>query len=297
MANTVFTQVENKQNKTIVVGETFENEFSKFIVDATDKVGEYVVENALDEMTVLGVDTSILVDGEKPSIAEVSYSTRRAENYITTVREDELKKVANSKEAYEDLKSKINANLDEQDKKECWRAFPKVISPVIANLKAGQIVYGQSASDYAQAILDMKEDIRKLKTPSELYNMYTKTIGADTFTLKTFTNRPVIFIRADFKDEIDVEYLTGLYNLEKAGIGAEIITVNSFYDTTTGLVDANILWLTCGQEYAKIYKDFEKRANLDDVRSYAVGKAVTYIQYVSKLVPAIYHTVSVAPIP
>lgn len=294
MTNAKFTQMENKQLKTEVLGEVFENEFQEFIIDATQEKGDYIVENAIDEMTTQGADTSILTDGETPSIAEISYDTKRKENYIYHIREDELKSVANDNEAFDALDAKIKANLDQQDAKNCWRAFPKIISRT-TGAKPGQIVYSQGATDYAGAIIQMKADIRKIKEPSDLYNMYTKSVGGATKTLKNFSNDVVIFIRADFKDALEVNYLSGLYNLEKADIGAKIIPVPKFYTADGSAEDSNMLWLTCGRKFAKIYKHFEKRANLEDVRGYDIGKAVTYIEYVSKLVPAIWHTKANAP--
>ena len=63
MPNTTYTQMENKQHSTTVLPkESFENEYQRFIIDATNETGDYVVENAIDEMTTQGVNTSILVD-------------------------------------------------------------------------------------------------------------------------------------------------------------------------------------------------------------------------------------------
>ena len=95
-----------------------------------------------------------------------------------------------------------------------------------------------------------------------------------------------------------VKYEAGVYNLDKIAIDAEIIPVDTFYTdnshqaTLTGqapTVDAKKLWLVCGYEYAKIYRDFESRANFEDLRNTRVGKAVDYIEYLSKLVPAKLH--------
>ena len=303
MPNTVYTQMENKQHSTTILPkESFENEYQRFIIDATNETGDYVVENAVDEMTTQGVDTSILVDGQTPSIAEVSYNTKRSENYIYKVREDELKNASMSKSAYDELMSKINANLDEQDRKNCWRNFPKVISQT-SHLKEGQLVYNTDKTKYADILKAIRADIRKIKTPTDQYNAYTKTVGSKTYTLKTFSNRPIVFIRSDLLDAIEIDYQAGVFNLDKIRVDADIVRVNEFYkanpsfnpsqpesDTNQKMVvDDTKLWLTCGFEYAKIYRHFEKRASLEDVRSFNIGKAVTYIEYCSKLVPAIWH--------
>lgn len=295
MSNAVFKQMENKQHSTIVLPkESFENEFERFIIDATNETGEYIVENAVDEMTAQGVDTSILVDGETPSIAEVSYNAKRSENYIYKVREDELKNASMSTSAYDELISKINANLDEQDRKNCWRNFPKIISRT-SHLKSSQFVYNVDATDYAGILLAIRQDIRNVKKPTDQYNAYTKLVDGQTKTLKTFSNRPIVFIKSSLLDEIEINYQAGVYNLDKIRVDADIIRVNEFYDEESGEVDNNKLWLTCGFEYPKIYKHFEKRANLEDVRSFNIGKAVTYIEYVSKLVPAIWHNAGADP--
>ena len=289
MPNAVFTQMENKQHSTVVLPkESFENEFQRFIIDATNETGEYIIENAVDEMTAQGVDTSILVDGETPSIAEVSYNTKRSENYIYKVREDELKNASMSRSAYDALMAKINANLDEQDRKNCWREFPKIISRT-SHLKQSQFVYEVDATDYAGILLKIRDGIRKIKTPTNTYNAYTKQVGDQTYTLKTFSNRPIVFIKSSLLDEIEINYQAGVYNLDKIRVDADIIRVNEFYNEETGEVDNNKLFLVCGWEYAKIYRHFEKRASLEDVRSFNIGKAVTYIEYCSKLVPAIWY--------
>lgn len=289
MANSVFTQMENKQHSTIILPkESFENEFQRFIRDAVNETGEYIVENAVDEMTAQGVDTSILVDGETPSIAEVSYNTKRSENYIYKVREDELKNASMSTSAYDELMFKINANLDEQDRKNCWREFPKIISRT-GHLRPSQFVYNVDATNYEDILLKIRDGIRKIKTPTDKYNAYKKDVDGETKTLKTFSNRPVVFIKSSLLDEIEIKYQAGVYNLDKIRLDADVIRVNEFYNELTGDVDDNKLFLVCGFEYAKIYRHFEKRASLEDVRSFNVGKAVTYIEYCSKLVPAIWY--------
>lgn len=295
MPNAVFTQMENKQHSTVVLPkDSFENEYQRFIIDATQETGEYIVENAVDEMTAQGVDTSILVDGETPSIAEVSYNTKRSENYIYKVREDELKNASMSRSAYDELIAKINANLDEQDRKNCWREFPKIISRT-SHLKPSQFVYNVDATDYQGILLAIRQDIRNIKKPTDQYNAYSKLVDGQTKTLKTFNNRPIVFIKSSLLDEIEIKYQAGVFNLDKIRLEAEIIRVNEFYDEETGEVDNDKLWLTCGFEYAKIYRHFEKRANLEDVRSFNIGKAVTYIEYCSKLVPAIWHDAGADP--
>lgn len=291
MPNSVYVQMDNKQHSTIVLPkESFENEYERFIIDATQETGDYIVENAINEMTAQGVNTSILTDGETPEIAEVAYATKRHANYIYHVREDELKNASMSKAAYDELESKIQANLDEQDRKDCWREFPKLLLKGYNDFKATQINFSQDATDYAQAILDIKDDIRKIRTPSDLYNSYSKTVSGTTYTLKTFSNRPVVFIRASFLDEIQVNYESGVFNLDKIKLEADIVPVLTFYLADGVTEDTDTLWLTTGQYFVKIYKHFEKRATLEDVRAFNVGKAVTYIEYTSKLVPAILHS-------
>ena len=309
MPNSVFTQMENKQHSTIILPkESFENEFQEFIRDATNETGAYIVENAVNEMSAQGVDTSILVDGETPEIAEVSYNNKRKENYIYKVREDELKNASMSTSAYDELMAKINANLDEQDRKNCWRNFPKIISRT-DHLKSSQFVYNTDATKYADILKAIRADIRNVKKPTDTYNAYTKTVGGKTYTLKTFSNRPIVYIRSDLLDAIEIDYQAGVFNLDKIRLDARIYRVPEFYKLNEDfnpdqpesdsnpkmVVDEDKLWLTCGFEYAKIYKHFEKRASLEDVRSFNVGKAVTYNEYCSKLVPAIWHIAGADP--
>ncbi len=292
MANNTYTQMDDKQSLTVVLPkESFENDYQDFIIDATQKKGGYIVENAIDEMTAQGADTSIIVDGETPSISEISYSTKRKENYIYKVQEEDLKNASNNDEAYNELMAKVNANLDEQDRKNCWREFPKILSRT-DGLKTSQLVYGTDITKYADMLLAMRDDIRKIRTPQDTYTAYTKTVGSETKTLKSFSNRPVIFIRSDILDKIEVNFESGVFNLDKIRVDARIVRVNNFYKFDTNgnaTIDDTKIWLTCGAEYAKIYKHFEKRASLEDVRSFNIGKAVTYIEYVSKLVPAVWH--------
>lgn len=290
-ANSTFVQMENKQNATEILPKvSFSNDYSEFIIDATERKGDYIVEDALDEMSAQGVNTSILADGEVPSIAEVSYNTRRSANYIYKVREDELKKAAVSQEAYDELLARINANLDQQDLKDCWREFPKMLLKDELNFKSDMIAFGTVQNAYKTNLRAMMEDIRKCKYPSDKYNVYSKTVDGTTYTLKTFSDRPVIFIRADYLDELRVEFESGVFNLDKIALEADIYVVPCFYDYTGTTEDSDVLWMTCDRRFPRIFKDFEKRARLEDVRSFNIGKAVTYIEYTSKLVPCIIHT-------
>lgn len=306
--NNTYTQMTNKQKVTIIENESFRNEYDRFIIDATDKVGNYIVEDALNEMTCQGVNTSILVDGETPEIAEVAYKNKRSCNFIYKIREDELRNASNTKQAHDELLSKINANLDEQDRKECWRRFPMIISET-EQLKESQLKYNTDDTDYQGVLLAIRDDIRKLKTPTNSYNAYEKTVGSTTYTLKTFTNRPIVFILSSLLDEIEIKYQAGVINLDKIRVDADIVRVNTFYklnpdfnqdeaeseDNVKYIEDDTKLWLTCGQNYVKIFRHFEKRASLEDIRNFSIGKAVTYIEYVSKLVPAIMHLTGDAP--
>ena len=292
--NTTFVQMENKQKFTNVLPkESFDNRFDRFIIDATERVGDYIIEDAIDEMADLGVGSTIF-DGEVPAIAEVSYNTRSQHSYVYNVRKDELKKVANSEDALNTLKDKINANLDEQDRKNCYRQFPKILSKN-AGMKTTQKVVVSDKTDYASIILAIKQDISDLREPTDLFTEYTKVTGSGakqvTHTLKSFSKRPIVFIREDLYNELMVKYASGVYNLDKISLDADIVLVREFYKDDLSAVDPNKLWITAGEGYVKIYKDFENRANFEDLRSTKVGKAVDYIEYTSKLVPAKLHYV------
>lgn len=295
--NAIFTQMQDKQMQTNILPKVnFSNRFDRFIIDATDRTGDYIIEDALDEMTNLGVDSTIF-DGETPAIAEVSENARRKNSYVYNIRKDELKKVANSQDALDGLRDKIFANLDEQDRKDCYKQFPVLLSKN-GTMKPTQKVVCADATNYEQILLDIKQDIRDCRIPSRDFNEYSKQVNGETKTLSTFADRVVLFIKASLLDEIMVKYEAGVYNLDKIAIDAEIIPVDTFYTdgshqaTLTGqapTVDAKKLWLVCGYEYAKIYRDFESRANFEDLRNTRVGKAVDYIEYLSKLVPAKLH--------
>lgn len=297
MDNTIFTQMQDKQMQTNILPKvSFSNRFDRFIIDATERTGDYIIEDALDEMTNLGVDATIF-DGETPSIAEVSENARRKNSYVYNIRKDELKKVANSQDALDGLRDKIYANLDEQDRKDCYRQFPVLLSKN-GTMKPTQKVAVADATNYEQILLDIKQDIRDCRIPSRNFNEYSKVVGDETKTLSTFADRVVLFIKASLLDEIMVKYEAGVYNLDKIAIDAEIIPVDTFYtdgshqatlNGESATPDPNKLWIVCGYEYAKIYRDFENRANFEDLRNTRVGKAVDYIEYLSKLVPAKLH--------
>ena len=192
MANGTYTQMDNKQAQTIVENrESFVNPYERFIVDATGRAGDYIVEDALDEMDNLG-ETATIFDGETPSIAEVSYVTETKNSYVYNVRKDDLKKVANNETTLEELNAKIQANLDEQRKKDCYRRFEKLISKN-STMKAGQKKTVADATAYADIILAIKEDIAQLKKPQDTYTEYSKTVQEKdqqvTKTLKAFSNR------------------------------------------------------------------------------------------------------------
>ena len=305
--NTAYPQIENKQMQTNLLPKiSFENRYERYIIDATDKVGDYIVENAVDEMDNLGIDATIF-DGELPSIAEVSETQEVNNSYVYNIRTDELKKVANNKEAFDGLKDRIYWNLDQQERKDCYRRFPILLSKN-GDMKATQKQTVASATDYAQILLDMLQDIRDLRKPTDEFNAYSKQVqgssGPETKTLKTFADKVTIFVRADLLDEIMVKFESGVFNLEKISLDADIVPVNTFYtDESYGLVvangtvdyskaveDPNKLWLACGYEYVKIYKHYQKYTTFEDLRNDRVGKAVDFKEYLSKLVPAKLHS-------
>ena len=301
MANAIYNQMDNKQKQTNLLPKiSFANDYDRFIIDATEKAGDYIVENAVDEMTNLGIDATIF-DGETPAIAEVSETMTRSASYVYNIRKDELKKVANDTEALNGLRDKIYSNLDEQDRKDCWRQFPILLSKN-GNMKGQQKVQVADKTDYAQILLDIKQDIRDCRKPSDLYNSYTKQVIENgepvTKTLKTFADRCILFIKASLLDEIMVKYEAGVFNLEKIALDCEIIPVNEFYTDDSheavlnggeATIDESKQWIVCGYEYVKIYRDFENRADFNDLRSERVGKTVDYKEYLSKLVPAKLH--------
>lgn len=295
MANGTYKQMDNKQAQTIVENrESFTNPYERFIIDATDRAGDYIVEDALDEMDNLG-ETATIFDGVTPSIAEVSYVTETKNSYVYNVRKDDLKKVANNETTLEELNAKIQSNLDEQRKKDCYRRFEKLISKN-ATMKASQKKTVADATAYADILLAIKEDIAQLKKPQDTYTEYSKTVQEGdqqvTKTLKAFSNRPIVFIKRSLLEEIMVKFEAGVRNLEKVSLDADIIPVEDFYNDNGTAVDNKKLWLTCGEYYVKIFKDFENRAQFNDLRNTRIGLAVDYKEYLSKLVPAILHSLA-----
>ena len=295
MANGTYKQMDNKQAQTIVENrESFTNPYERFIIDATDRAGDYIVEDALDEMDNLG-ETATIFDGETPSIAEVSYVTETKNSYVYNVRKDDLKKVANNDATLEELNAKIQANLDEQRKKDCYRRFEKLIRKN-GTMKASQKKTVTDATAYADILLAIKEDIAQLKKPQDTYTEYSKTVQEGdqqvTKTLKAFSNRPIVFIKRSLLEEIMVKFEAGVRNLEKVSVDADIIPVEDFYNDEGTAVSDKKLWLTCGEYYVKIFKDFENRAQFNDLRNTRIGLAVDYKEYLSKLVPAILHSLA-----
>lgn len=306
--NQTYNQMTNKQMQTNLLPKvSFQNRYDRYIIDATEKTGDYIIENAVDEMTNLGIDATIF-DGERPSIAEVSESKETHNSYVYAIRNDELKKVANDKEALDGLRDKIYANLDEQERKDCYRTFPMLLSKN-GTMKATQKVSVASATDYAQILLDIGQDIRDLREPTDLYTEYSKQVTENgqqvTKTLKSFADRVTLFIRADLLDEIRVKFESGVFNLDKIALDADIVPVRTFYtdgtfdavfgdsgvpDYTQAQVDDKKLWVTAGYEWAKIYKDYQKYASFEDLRDNRIGKAVDFKCYLSKLVPAKLHS-------
>lgn len=302
MPNTTYTQMENKQMQTNLLPKiSFSNRYDRYIIDATDKVGDYIIENAVDEMTNLGIDATIF-DGETPSIAEVSETNEVNNSYVYNIRTDEIKKVANSQDAFDGLKDKIYANLDEQERKDCYRRFPMLLSKN-GTMKGTQKVQVADKTDYAQILLDINQDIRDLREPTDKFTEYTKQVGDETKTLKSFADGTILFIRADLLDEIRVKFESGVFNLDKISIDTDIVPVRTFYtdgtydavvsggevDYSQAVEDPSKLWLTCGYEYAKIYKHYQKYSTFEDLRSDRIGKAVDFKEYLSKLVPAKLH--------
>lgn len=295
--NQTYNQMDNKQAQTIVENrESFRNPYERFIVDATERAGDYIVEDALDEMDNLG-ESATIFDGETPSIAEVSYVTETKNSYVYNVRKDDLKKVANNETTLEELNAKIQANLDEQRKKDCYRRFEKLISRN-ATMKDNQKKTVADATAYADILLAIKEDIAQLKKPQDTYTEYSKVVQEGdpatsvTKTLKAFSYRPIVFIKRSLYEEIMVKYASGVFNLEKIAIDADIIPVEDFYTDDGTATSDKKLWLTCGEYYVKIFKDFENRAQFNDLRNTRIGLAVDYKEYLSKLVPAILHSLA-----
>lgn len=308
--NATYNQMLNKQSFTdIQPKESFENEFEDFIRDATNEVGDYIVENAINEIEDLGVDATIF-DGDVPEIAEVLYDNKIQSSYVYNVKEEELRRVMNDKAAYDEMNNRIKGNLDEQDRKNCYRLIPALISDT-SYFKASQINSTiTSKTDFAGILKAMRNAVYKLKQPTDSYNAYTKTVQTGstpqettTYTLKTFTRRAAIFLPYDLYNAISVDYESGVRNLEKIAVNADIYVVPALYtdasvqtfnnqsikDYSVLEEDPNKLFIVAGKEWVKVYRHFVRYVNFEDLRSLRRGKAVTYKAYTSKLTPAIVY--------
>ena len=90
MPNTVYAQMENKQHSTVVLPkESFENEYQRFIIDATNETGDYVVENAVglrEHIEALGAVCEIINFVDAQHIVYVVNVPRLCEVVVLQIR-------------------------------------------------------------------------------------------------------------------------------------------------------------------------------------------------------------------
>lgn len=207
-------------------------DFTKTIVDYGDTIQEYkvkVIDGKQFTADEFGDDHSVYtpnpyaVERNKP-IAQYSQIDDKVK-YRQTIFDNQLKLAFTSEAKLGDFIASMYAAIQESDNLDKFIKWKKFMSNE-AIYGATDTINAEDTTEYfAKMIRKMKDTITKFKFPSKLYNVNQDTVCS---------NKISIIMKAEDKNKIDMDILSGVYNMDMMELNAKIRLVDDFATVTVG---------------------------------------------------------------
>ena len=222
--NNVLTEIINKIAFTIIRENTYESIFSSF--RGRDIVYGGTIEE-IQPMIPEGYDPRAVstdpFSKTQPNVGACYHTINSEMQYKQTVTDVEFRRAVRSAEGLDSLVNSVinsmNTAMEIDDDLKCME--------ILSNTGVyGQLVYmgeqtGNDETDAKTLLSSIKAVSSAMKFASNKWNFLR--------TLKQLPKRKqVLIIRADWKDKIDLDFLAGVYNLNKVELEQRIIEIPAF---------------------------------------------------------------------
>ena len=224
LKNEVLTEVINKIAFTVIRTAEYESIFSKFrgediLYGDTIEEIQITIPEGYDPRTV-SPDPLTKV---QPTVKACYHTINAEQQYMQTVTDVEFRKAVKSPNGLDSLINGIISSMTDammlDDDLKCLE--------VLSNTDVyGQIVYmgaktGDDAKDSKTLLKAIKQTGSAMKYASNKWNFLR--------ILKQLPmSRQILIITSEWKDKIDLDYLAGVYNLNKVEIAQRIVEVDQF---------------------------------------------------------------------
>ena len=224
LKNEVLTEVINKIAFTIIRGTAYESTFAQFrgedvVYGDTIEEIEVAMPKGYDPRTV----SADPYTKQQPTVKALYHTLNSERQYEQTVTDADFRKAVKSPNGLDSLVNAIIASMTDamalDDDLSCIK--------VLSNRGVyGQIIYlgaktGTDATDAKTLCKAIKKVGSSMKHASDKWNFVRM--------LKQLPlNRQILIMPSEYKDIIDMDYLAGVYNLNKVEIAQRIIEIESF---------------------------------------------------------------------
>ena len=209
-------------------------DFTKTVMDYGDTVQEYkvkIINGKAFTADEFGNDESLYtpnpysVEKNKP-IAQYSQIDDKVK-YKVTVFDNQLKLAFTSESKFGDFVAAMYATLNESNNLDKFIKWKKFMSNEAIYGANDTITADDTTEYYAKLIRKMKDTNTKFRFPSTSYNVNEDMAVSSNVS---------IIMKAEDKNKIDMDILSGVYNMDMMDIGAKIRLVDDFatVSVTTG---------------------------------------------------------------
>ena len=234
VSNGIFDTMINRIGLTLIHSPDVINnpfgDFTKTVVDYGDTIQEYkvkIIDGKKFTADEFGDDQSVYspnpyaVEKNKP-IAQYSKLDDKVK-YRQTVFDNQLKLAFQSENKFGDFVAAMYAAMKESDNLDKFIKWKKFMSNEALYGVNSTIDADDDTEYFAKMIRKMKDTITKFKFPSTAYNVNGDTAVSDRIS---------IIMKASDKNKIDMDILSGVYNMDMMKLDAKIRLVDDFATVT-----------------------------------------------------------------
>ena len=234
VSNGIFDTMINRIGLTLIHSPDVINnpfgDFTKTVVDYGDTIQEYkvkIIDGKKFTADEFGDDQSVYspnpyaVEKNKP-IAQYSKLDDKVK-YRQTVFDNQLKLAFQSENKFGDFVAAMYAAMKESDNLDKFIKWKKFMSNEALYGVNSSIDADDDTEYFAKMIRKMKDTITKFKFPSTAYNVNGDTAVSDRIS---------IIMKASDKNKIDMDILSGVYNMDMMKLDAKIRLVDDFATVT-----------------------------------------------------------------
>ena len=224
LKNEVLTEIINKIAFTIIRGIDYESIFARFrgediVYGDTIEEIQITVPTGYDPRTV---NTDPFTKTQ-PTVKACYHTINSEMQYTQTITDADFRRAVRTANGLDTLVNQIISSMTEAMKIDDDLKCIEVLSNTGVY---GQIVY--MGAETGNAETDAKTLVTSIKQAGSSMKHATNKWNFLRILRQLPLSRQILVIRSDWKDKIDLDYLSGIYNLNKVEIAQRIVEIESF---------------------------------------------------------------------